>query len=265
MSEAALARFPALVDYQTRRESRWNDLDNPWDIEESFQESEPVLHREVKVFASPKTGGLAMATFQAEGRLSTSITDQQGTIQVTAVAEDLEGIIEEPQNTDDPDIAPRLVLAPVRSDEDRSTWTRVGEGYQGRIEDAMAASDACAKKALELSTDASGAEHTARLLYRFVAQDVRTVDVSPYEHTYAPRAADDVLRDGFGNTLDKSVLSALSKQGVANPLGPQGSGKLDIPCFADDAAGRPGRGRAHADGRPALGRIPGRCQAFRGS
>ncbi|GEM_PF-6244610 len=229
----------ALVDYQTRRESRWNDLDNPWDLEEPFQDSEPVLRREVRVFASPKTGGLAMETFQAEGRLAISITDQQGTLQVTAIARDLDGIIEEPQRTDEPDIAPRLVLAPVRCDDDRSTWARVGEGYHGRLEDAFAASEACAKKARELTTGASGQEHAARLLYRFVAQDVRTVDVSPFEHTYAPRSADDVLRDGFGNTLDKAVLflALLSKQGIAANLvwvRTQGSGKLatTVPTLA---------------------------------
>lgn len=268
----------ALVDYQTRRESRWNDHDNPWDIEESFQESEPVIHREVKVFASPKTGGLAMATFQAEGRLATSITDQQGTIQVTAVAEDLDGIIEEPQNTDDPDISPRLVLAPGRGEDGQSTWARVGEGYQGRIEDALAASEACAKKAPELATDASGPEHAARLLYRFVAQDVRTVDVAPYEHTYAPRAADDVLRDGFGNTLDKSVLflALLSKQGIAANLvwvRTQGSGKLatTVPTLAQmttplvrlTLGGKAVWAHVGSDGLR-LGQIPDGCQGVTG-
>lgn len=210
----------ALVDYQTRRDSRWNDFDNPWDLEESFQESEPVLRREVRVFASPKTGGLAFETLQAEGRLAVSVSDQQGTIQLSAVATELEGIHDEPQMPENEDISPRLVLATACSDEDRSTWARVAEGYHGRVEDALAAPEACVAKARELARGASGPEEVARLLYRYVSQEVRTVDVAPHEHTYAPRAADEVLRDGFGNRLDKSILflAFLAAYGIPSDL-----------------------------------------------
>lgn len=229
----------ALVDYQTRRESRWDDFDNPWDLEETFQGSEPVLRREVRVYASPKTGGLALATLQAEGRLAVSVSDREGTIELTAVATELEGIHDEPQMPETADVSPRLVVATARADEDRSTWARVGEGYQGRLEDALAASEACARKAPQLTMNASGQEHAARLLYRFVSQDVRTVDVAPYEHTYAPRAADDVLACGFGNTLDKTVLflALLAKQGIPANLvwvRTQGNGRLaeTVPTLA---------------------------------
>lgn len=221
----------ALVDYQTRRESRWNDLDHPWDLEESFQESEPVLHKEVRVFACAKAGGLAMEALQAEGRLATSVSDAQGNLTITAIANDLPAILAEPQAAEDEDISPRLVLAPARVDDDRSTWARVGEGFQGRLEDALAASEACAAKAQALAKGAGGPEAEVKAIYRFVAQDVRTVNVAPSENTYAPRAADDVLRDGFGNILDKTALflALLSKAGVQANLvwvRSQGNGKL---------------------------------------
>ncbi len=206
----------ALVDYQTRRESRWNDLDHPWGLEESFQDSEPVLHKEVRVFACAKAGGIAMEALQAEGRLATAVSDAQGNLTITAIANNLPAILSEPQAAENEEISPRLVLAPARVDDDRSTWARVGEGFQGRLEDALATSEACSAKAKALAKEAGGPDTAAKAIYRFVAQDVRTVNVAPYENTYAPRSADDVLKDGFGNVLDKTTLflALLSKAGV---------------------------------------------------
>jgi Flp pilus assembly protein TadD/transglutaminase-like putative cysteine protease len=85
-------------------------------------------------------------------------------------------------------------------------WKQVAQWYAKLQAERMAVDDSVHKKADELTMGADTPTKKARLLYDFVARNVRYVSISLGIGRYQPHSAADVLQNGYGDCKDKHTL-----------------------------------------------------------
>jgi transglutaminase-like putative cysteine protease/tetratricopeptide (TPR) repeat protein len=85
-------------------------------------------------------------------------------------------------------------------------WKQVAEWYAKLQAERMAVDDSVHKKADELTEGVDTPTEKARLLYDFVARNVRYVSISLGIGRYQPHSAADVLQNGYGDCKDKHTL-----------------------------------------------------------
>jgi tetratricopeptide (TPR) repeat protein/transglutaminase-like putative cysteine protease len=85
-------------------------------------------------------------------------------------------------------------------------WKQVAQWYAKLQAERMAVDDSVHKKADELTKGADTPTEKARLLYDFVARNVRYVSISLGIGRYQPHSAADVLQNGYGDCKDKHTL-----------------------------------------------------------
>src|SRR6202453_239163 len=85
-------------------------------------------------------------------------------------------------------------------------WKQVAQWYAKLQAERMAVDDSVHKKADELTKGADTLTEKARLLYDFVARNVRYVSISLGIGRYQPHSAADVLQNGYGDCKDKHTL-----------------------------------------------------------
>src|SRR5580658_9515628 len=85
-------------------------------------------------------------------------------------------------------------------------WKQVAQWYAKLQAERMAVDDSVHKKADELTMGADTPTKKARLLYDFVARNVRYVSISLGIGRYQPHSASDVLQNGYGDCKDKHTL-----------------------------------------------------------
>jgi transglutaminase-like putative cysteine protease/tetratricopeptide (TPR) repeat protein len=85
-------------------------------------------------------------------------------------------------------------------------WKQVAEWYAKLQAERMAVDDSVHKKADELTKGVDTPTEKARLLYDFVARNVRYVSISLGIGRYQPHSAADVLQNGYGDCKDKHTL-----------------------------------------------------------
>jgi transglutaminase-like putative cysteine protease/tetratricopeptide (TPR) repeat protein len=87
-----------------------------------------------------------------------------------------------------------------------TSWTQVAQWYAKLQGESMTVDDSVRKKAAELTKGVATPTEKARLLYDFVARDVRYVSISLGIGRYQPHSASDVLQNGYGDCKDKHTL-----------------------------------------------------------
>jgi tetratricopeptide (TPR) repeat protein/transglutaminase-like putative cysteine protease len=85
-------------------------------------------------------------------------------------------------------------------------WKQVAQWYAKLQAERMAVDDSVHKRADELTKGADTPTEKARLLYDFVARNVRYVSISLGIGRYQPHSAADVLQNGYGDCKDKHTL-----------------------------------------------------------
>jgi tetratricopeptide (TPR) repeat protein/transglutaminase-like putative cysteine protease len=85
-------------------------------------------------------------------------------------------------------------------------WNQVARWYAKLQGQRMTVDESVRKKADELTKSAATPTEKARLLYDFVARDVRYVSISLGIGRYQPHSAADVLQNGYGDCKDKHTL-----------------------------------------------------------
>src|ERR1700688_1460808 len=85
-------------------------------------------------------------------------------------------------------------------------WKQVAQWYAKLQGERMTVDDGVRKKAAELTKGADTPTEKARLLYDFVARNVRYVSISLGVGRYQPHSAVDVLQNGYGDCKDKHTL-----------------------------------------------------------
>src|SRR6202167_279200 len=85
-------------------------------------------------------------------------------------------------------------------------WKQVAQWYAKLQAERMAVADSVHRKADELTKGADTLTEKARLLYDFVARNVRYVSISLGIGRYQPHSAADVLQNGYGDCKDKHTL-----------------------------------------------------------
>jgi tetratricopeptide (TPR) repeat protein/transglutaminase-like putative cysteine protease len=87
-----------------------------------------------------------------------------------------------------------------------TNWTQIAQWYAKLQGERMTVDDSVKKKAEELTKGAGTPTEKARLLYDFVARNVRYVSISLGVGRYQPHSAADVLENGYGDCKDKHTL-----------------------------------------------------------
>src|SRR3984957_2786474 len=85
-------------------------------------------------------------------------------------------------------------------------WKQIAQWYAKLQGQRMTVDDSVSKKAAELTKGATTSEEKARLLYNYVALNVRYVSISLGIGRYQPHSASDVLQNGYGDCKDKHTL-----------------------------------------------------------
>ncbi len=112
-----------------------------------------------------------------------------------------------------PDSLVPLMRVTISPPED---WQAVGRAYLPIARDAYEIGPLAAAKMAMVLAGARSLDDSIRSLHRWVAQDIRYVAITLGRGGYVPRNADSVVRTGFGDCKDKSMLflAALRKIGV---------------------------------------------------
>jgi tetratricopeptide (TPR) repeat protein/transglutaminase-like putative cysteine protease len=110
-------------------------------------------------------------------------------------------------------------------------WKQVAQWYAKLQGERMTVDDSVRKKAQEITKGADTSTEKARLLYDFVARNVRYVSISLGVGRYQPHAASDVLQNGYGDCKDKHTLfsALLRAEGIQSyPVMIHSTRKLDV-------------------------------------
>src|ERR1700674_1141236 len=109
-------------------------------------------------------------------------------------------------------------------------WKQVAQWYAKLQGERMTVDDSMRKKAQEITRGADTSTEKARLLYDFVARNVRYVSISLGVGRYQPHSASDVLQNGYGDCKDKHTLfsALLRAEGIQSyPVMIHSTRKLD--------------------------------------
>src|SRR5882762_1438820 len=110
-------------------------------------------------------------------------------------------------------------------------WKQVAQWYAKLQGERMTIDDSVLRKAQEITKGADTSTEKARLLYDFVARNVRYVSISLGVGRYQPHAASDVLQNGYGDCKDKHTLfsALLRAEGIQSyPVMIHSTRKLDV-------------------------------------
>src|ERR1700675_4353183 len=110
-------------------------------------------------------------------------------------------------------------------------WKQVAQWYAKLQGERMTVDDSVRRKAQEITRGADTPTEKARLLYDFVARNVRYVSISLGVGRYQPHAASDVLQNGYGDCKDKHTLfsALLRAEGIQSyPVMIHSTRKLDV-------------------------------------
>src|SRR6202158_5795539 len=110
-------------------------------------------------------------------------------------------------------------------------WKQVAQWYAKLQGERMTVDDSVRKKAQESTRGAETSTEKARLLYDFVARNVRYVSISLGVGRYQPHSASDVLQNGYGGCKGKHTLvcALLRAEGIQSyPVMIHSTRKLDV-------------------------------------
>jgi len=111
-----------------------------------------------------------------------------------------------------------------------TNWKQIAQWYAKLQGERMTVDESVRQKADELTKGAQTPSEKARLLYDFVARNVRYVSISLGVGRYQPHSASDVLQSGYGDCKDKHTLfsALLRAEGIQSyPVLINSSRKLD--------------------------------------
>ena len=97
-----------------------------------------------------------------------------------------------------------------------STWSAIGKNYAPLVRDAWVITPSVEEKMSKAMAGARTLDDSISALHKWVAQDIRYVSIALGQGGYVPRSPETVVRTGYGDCKDKSMLflAALRKIGV---------------------------------------------------
>src|SRR5229473_4638673 len=142
----------------------------------------------------------------------------------TWVVKDIQPDRDKDKDETDEDTGPDVQLTTF------TDWKQIAQWYAKLQGERMTIDDSVRKKAQEITKGADTSTEKARLLYDFVARNVRYVSISLGVGRYQPHAASDVLQNGYGDCKDKHTLfsALLRAEGIQSyPVMIHSTRKLD--------------------------------------
>src|SRR5229473_2907984 len=143
----------------------------------------------------------------------------------TWVVKDIQPDRDKDKDETDEDTGPDVQLTTF------TDWKQIAQWYAKLQGERMTIDDSVRKKAQEITKGADTSTEKARLLYDFVARNVRYVSISLGVGRYQPHAASDVLQNGYGDCKDKHTLfsALLRAEGIQSyPVLIHSTRKLDV-------------------------------------
>ena len=149
-----------------------------------------------------------------------------------------------------------------------TTWAAIGKSYAPFVREAWAITPAVEEKMTAAMAGARTLDDSITALHRWVAQDIRYVSIALGQGGYVPRTPETVVRTGYGDCKDKTMLflAALKKVGVTGfpvVLNINGTEQKESPSLLQFnhmiAAVKRGNSYRYADltaGNYPLGRLP---------
>lgn len=100
------------------------------------------------------------------------------------------------------------------------SWDEIGKWYSALERSQVQPSTVIQAKAAELTKGAKSDTDKLRAIYKFVAQDFRYIGLEFGTGRYQPHAADDVMKNGYGDCKDKHTLLASLAQAAGITVSP---------------------------------------------
>ncbi|MGL1893968.1 MAG: hypothetical protein OCD02_20180 [Spirochaetaceae bacterium] len=112
------------------------------------------------------------------------------------------------------DYIPSVEISTLKS------WDNILDWYKPLYEGQTIASKLVKQKAEELTTDAKSDNEKIKAIFNFVANKIEYEDLSFQYDGYIPQSADSILKEGYGDCKDQSVLliSMLKSVGIESYL-----------------------------------------------
>lgn len=248
------ARIGAILDYEyVRAQSLVSPL-HPGCRTEVFGDREPTLHQIFRVLAP---ADLKLA-YDLQGCGEPRVTERDGVKEYRWELSDLPRVEPEPMLPPFAELLPRVVVDSAQS------WPELDSIYQRVLRDSLT-------EDLSGLIDSLGAD--PRELYKFVAREIRPVDVTIDRYSYIPKSTTTILRERMGNDLERSYLLyglllaagfkprfVLARSQTRGPLleGVPSLGQFDLAllCLGDDWLS--------VESRRSFGDLPGEIQGVKG-
>lgn len=205
---AALTGSVLTLDLERETEAREGKRAGGWAL---FQADEPILARE---FALTVPGIPVTYRFE-NGSLEPEIETSDGETTYRWTAEEVPGVVPEPNMPPRRSVFPRLLYTTARG------WDQVAEEFaEGFFPNVICEGDLA--RAVEAWTEGTSTEEDRiREIFLHVTRDVRSVELDLGKGGYEPNPAPEVYHNRYGDCRDKAVLlvAALRKAGVeAHPV-----------------------------------------------
>jgi len=186
----------SILDVQHTLERRLVQPQEAFYSEELFGEASPVLRKEVVVLIPLAREGELAAEVSMPDAVEASREVAGDVVKLTwRLVKPQPGLVEEPLMPPLREMVPALTLA------EKKSWQAVAAEYTSAL-DALAPLPAEMKEKAVVMARKGG----ARAIYNYVTRDIRTAPV-PHPHFAAtPHAAEESIRRGFANELDKNYL-----------------------------------------------------------
>ncbi|MEA2062321.1 MAG: DUF3857 and transglutaminase domain-containing protein [Gemmatimonadota bacterium] len=238
-------------------------MDGQYDLIETFQSTEPIVHKRVTV-NGPSSRPLSHLV--KDGQVGFESSEDQGRVSYTWEVRDVERIVSEPAMPGLLSFAPRLMASTLDSWDQISRWWA---GMTGKFRDQNDSLRAVVDKITAgLKTD----EEKVKAIYHFVAQKIRYMGLGTGKKAgFEPKPATETLATRYGVCRDVAVLmcSMLDVAGIQSSPVLTRAGELidtEIPTIGFNhaiVAIADGGGGLHFL-RPHCGEQPGPAALFRG-
>lgn len=189
-------RAGSILDVQHTLDRRLVQPMESFYTEELFGESSPVLRKEVIVLIPAAREGELAAAISMPEALEASREVTGDVVKLTwRLVKPQAGLVEEPLMPPLRAIVPALTLA------EKKTWQAVAAEYMTELDKLAPLSAEMKEKAVVMARKGG-----ARAIYNYVTRDIRNAPVPHPHYVATPHAADESIRRGFANELDKNYL-----------------------------------------------------------
>lgn len=226
------AEIGSILDVKTRITcTKPMDVMNPLLINEVFRSREPFKKKSVSLKV-PRN--VEMAVYK----------QNFGPEMVSTIKEDKDSVVYSFERTDSPEVESESFmpmyrkLFPFLAVSVKGDWRKVHDEFARLLAKKNTKRTEVKKKIEEITRGCTSLDQKINRIYEFIVKEIRFVSVDPLSYSFEPKYPDEVLKNGLGNSIDKTYLfySMLKEIGAEVRyclIRPRNSGELvrEVPCI----------------------------------